>query len=71
MKCNTCGTKESSSTLYTQGGDFYILSHYGSEYDMQRHALKRGEYAVGNICDPCITNLIKDGKAWLIEDGVW
>jgi hypothetical protein len=70
MKCNTCDNT-SNATLYTTGGDFYILGHYGSDYDMQRYALKRGEYAVGNICDSCITDLIKGGKAWLIEDGVW
>ena len=85
MKCNTCNTEYKAipyldetdqangcaATLYLHGGVHYILAHYGSRYDMQRYALKRGTYEVGNICDTCINNLINGGVASLIEDGVW
>jgi hypothetical protein len=61
-----------AATLYLNQGVHYILAHYGSAYDMQRYALKRGfPYETGNICDNCINNFINDGKAGLIEDGVW
>jgi hypothetical protein len=52
-------------------GDFYIIAQYGSFYDMQKFALKADKYKTGNICDDCIDKLIKCGKAWVIEDGVW
>lgn len=85
MKCNTCKTEfEStailkdydqaygcSATLYLRDGTYYILAHYGSKYDMQRYALKKGLYDIGNICDRCIENYINMGMASLIEDGVW
>ncbi len=72
MKCNTCENDcECHATLYLHGGTHYILAHYGSRYDMQRYALKRGTYEVGNICDTCINNLINEGVASMIEDGVW
>lgn len=60
-----------AATLYLKEGQFYILAHYGSRFDMQRYALKQGHYEVGNICDDCINTLINEGTASLIEDGVW
>lgn len=86
MKCNTCNTEFKAmpmmedtdqangcaATLYLHQGVHYILAHYGSRFDMQRYALKRGfYYEPGNICDNCINNFINEGKAGLIEDGVW
>jgi hypothetical protein len=83
MKCNTCDYEYTSffedtnqaygcaATLYLMNGDFYILAHYGSDYDMQRYALKRDKYKVGTICDDCIKKYIENGNAHLIEDGVW
>lgn len=86
MKCKTCnqeyysfvgGTSDTnqaygcSATLYIMNGDFYILASYGSDYDMQRYALKRDKYKVGDICDECIKKYIENGNAHLIEDGVW
>ena len=84
MKCNTCNThfdpitdledynqaSGCAATLYSNSG-YYILAHYGSAYDMQRYALKGDKYNTGNICDVCIGKFITEGKAWLIEDGVW
>jgi hypothetical protein len=52
-------------------GDFYIIAQYGSFYDMQKFALKKDKYKTGNICDDCIGKLIENGRAWVIEDGVW
>ena len=82
MKCNICNTKfhditgrnqamGCAATLYMNEGDYYILAHYGSSRDMQRFALKSDKYETGNICDVCIDQLIKNGEAWVIEDGVW
>ena len=85
MKCNTCNTTFEAlphfqkyqqatgcaASLYEKYGDYYILAYYGSSHDMQRFALKTDKYNTGNICDNCIDQLIKDGKAWVIEDGVW
>lgn len=87
MKCNTCKTEFEpidfmpehsnqadgcAATLYLHSGTHYILAHYGSRYDMQRYALKRGHYyETGNVCDDCIKKYINDGKAILVEDGVW
>jgi hypothetical protein len=72
MKCHTCDeTKECSAILYAHSGTYYILGQYGSRFDMQRYALKRGQYATGNICDDCTEKYINEGKAQLIEDGVW
>lgn len=75
MKCNTCDQEYYSSgcaaSLYVMNGDFYILAHYGSAYDMQKYALKRDKYMIGNICDECIKKYIEIGNAYLIEDGVW
>lgn len=86
MKCNTCNTEYTAmpmmedteqapgcaATLYLKDGTYYILGHYGSmHYDMQRYALKRDKYEVGNICDSCIKKYIDSGNAHLIEDGVW
>lgn len=83
MKCNTCNTEFESyfddtdqangcaATLYLMNGDFYILASYGSNYDMQRYALKCDKYKTGNICDECIKKYIEAGNAHLIEDGVW
>jgi hypothetical protein len=85
MKCHTCNThfepipmledynqaSGCSATLYLHEGTYYILAHYGSVYDMQRYALKRDKYEVGHICDNCIKKYIDDGRAQLIEDGVW
>lgn len=85
MKCNTCNTDYASSTIFEETNQadgcaatlyllkegFYILAHYGSRYDMQRFSLKKGGYEIGNICDNCINKLINEGKASLIEDGVW
>lgn len=86
MKCETCKTEYKpmqgledtdqasgcAATLYLHGGVHYILAHYGSRFDMQRYALKRAfPYETGNICDTCINNYINEGKAGLIEDGVW
>lgn len=85
MKCYTCNThfepipmlekynqaSGCSATLYLKDGSYYILAHYGSAYDMQRYALKRDKYEVGDICDNCIKKYIESGHAHLIEDGVW
>lgn len=85
MNCNTCKTEFKpltylddtdqangcSATLYLKEGQYYILAHYGSRFDMQRYALKKEMYEFGNICDNCINNYINEGKAGLIEDGVW
>lgn len=85
MKCNTCNTEFTpmpmmkdtnqasgcAATLYLKEGSYYILAHYGSEYDMQRYALKRDKYDTGDICDNCIKEYIESGHAHLIEDGVW
>lgn len=72
MKCNTCNSCEDcSACLYLHGGSYYILGQYGSCYDMQRYALKRDKYEVGDICDVCIKKYIESGHAHLIEDGVW
>lgn len=83
MICKTCKYEFTSffkdtnqangcaATLYVMNGDFYILAHYGSAYDMQRYALKRDKYIVGDICDDCIKKYIDSGNAHLIEDGVW
>lgn len=90
MKCNTCNTEFDdvyginqangcAATLYKDNNNYYILAAYGSQFDMQRYALKsssyapitRGMYTVGNICDECINKYILDGYAHLIEDGVW
>lgn len=85
MKCNTCNTRFDpipdledynqasgcAATLYLLDGTYYILAHYGSAFDMQRYALKRDKYEVGDICDDCIKNYIDSGNAHLIEDGVW
>lgn len=61
-----------AATLYLRDGQYYILAHYGSRFDMQRYALKTGgSYDVGHICDDCINRYINEGKASLIEDGVW
>lgn len=75
MNCKTCNIEYLSdrcaATLYLLAGTYYILAHYGSAYDMQRYALKRDKYEVGDICDDCIRNYIDRGNAHLIEDGVW
>lgn len=86
MECNTCDTvftpipmmeeteqaSGCSASLYMKDKDYFILAHYGSRYDMQLYAMKTGlPYSVGNICDDCITMYINNGKAALIEDGVW
>lgn len=89
MKCETCektfnampGLEEydqasgCAASLYLKDGQYFILAHYGSRYDMQRYALKINSggnlYQVGNICDECITFYIVAGHAHLIEDGVW
>ena len=85
MKCNTCNTEYKAmpyldetdqangcaATLYLREGTYYILAHYGSKYDMQRYALKKGMYEVGSTCDDCIEKFINNGIAALIEDGVW
>lgn len=72
MKCNTCKTDIAcAATLYLHSGTYYILAHYGSRFDMQRYAMKRGVYDVGHICDDCVEKYINEGKAQLIEDGVW
>ena len=86
MKCNTCNTEFTAmpmmeeteqadgcaATLYLSEGNYYILGHYGSGYDMQRYALiKDGHYKVGMICDGCVAKYVDEGSAALIEDGVW
>jgi hypothetical protein len=70
MKCNTCNTEfvpfpmmddqaaGCAATLYLKNKDYYILGHYGSMH-------------TGNICDDCISKLVNEGSASLIEDGVW
>lgn len=60
-----------AANIYLQDGTYYILGFYGSRYDMQRYALKRGQYETGHVCDTCIEGMIKDGKAHMIEDGIW
>jgi DNA-directed RNA polymerase subunit RPC12/RpoP len=83
MKCNTCKIEfedltgrppifgVGSAMLYLKDDDYYILAYFGSKYDMQRFALKKDKYETGIVCDDCISKFIKDGKAWMIEDGVW
>jgi hypothetical protein len=85
MKCNTCNTEfvpfsslddqadGCAATLYLKEGSYYILGHYGSRmYDMQKYILNKNTgYQPGNICDDCISKLINNGSAHLIEDGVW
>ncbi len=85
MKCETCkrvytpmpgleDTEQASgcaATLYLKDRSFYILAHYGSRFDMQRYSLKLGHYEIGHICDDCINIFINEGRANLIEDGVW
>lgn len=86
MKCNTCSTSFApipmledtnqasgcSAEVYYLRGQHYILAYYGSRYDMQRYAMKENaNYNLGNICDDCIGSFINNGKAMLIEDGVW
>lgn len=85
MKCNTCNTEFSAmdgfgkwnlasgcaASLYLKDGDYYILAHYGSKHDMRRFALRKDKYERGHVCDSCIDKLLDDGRAWLIEDGVW
>jgi hypothetical protein len=72
MKCKTCNnSNDCSATLYLHDGGYYILGQYGSHYDMQRYALRRDKYEVGDICDACIKKHIEFGRAHLIEDGVW
>jgi len=85
MKCNTCNTEfvpfpmmdsqaaGCAASLYLKDKDYYILGHYGSmQYDMQRYILKKNNhYHTGNICDDCISKLVNEGSASLIEDGVW
>jgi hypothetical protein len=38
---------------------------------MELYALKRATYSVGDICDDCVRQLINEGVAQKIEDGVW
>lgn len=86
MKCYTCNTEYEpiggmyeykqadgcAASLYLKEGTYYVIAYYGSRYDMQRYALKSGGmYKTGHICDNCINNLINEGVASLIEDGVW
>ena len=85
MKCDTCNTDFTPETffedtdqahgcaasLYLLGGQYYILAHYGSKFDMQRFSLKKGSYETGNVCDECIDKMINTGVANMIEDGVW
>lgn len=72
MKCDTCNNEtDCDATLYLHNGTYYILAQYGSRFDMQRYALKRGQYEAGHVCDVCINKFITDGKASLVEDGVW
>lgn len=70
-KCSSCDNNDCAATLYLSGGDYFILAHYGSKHDMQRFALKKDKYETGIICDACIDKLIENGRAWVIEDGVW
>jgi hypothetical protein len=72
MKCNTCKKeKDCHATVYLKAGTYYTLGQYGSRYDMQLYAMKRGVYDIGHICDGCVEKYINEGKAQLIEDGVW
>lgn len=78
IKCNTCGQKydhghRCAADIYLQNGEFYLIGFYGSEVaDMRRYLLKNSvDYEIGTICDNCINNLIGDGTATLIEDGIW
>lgn len=86
MKCNTCGKEYEvmpgfedyeqasgcAASLYLHGGDYYILAHYGSRYDMSRYRLSQGDpHKIGHVCDDCIGEMLNDGRAYLIEDGVW
>jgi hypothetical protein len=71
MACNSCSNNDCSASLYLKEGSFYILGHYGSRYDMELYALKRATYSVGEICDDCVRQLINEGLAQKIEDGVW
>lgn len=85
MKCNTCNkiyevmtgfdkydqANGCAATLYLHQDTYYILAHYGSRFDMQRYALRKGNYEIGNVCDNCIEQMINDECGHLIEDGVW
>ena len=71
MACNSCSNNDSSNSLFLKEGSFYILGQYGSRYDMELYALKRATYSIGDICDDCVRQLINEGVAQKIEDGVW
>lgn len=84
--CATCGNEHEalfdeqyqqgigcSATIYDRDGVRYLVGHYGSEVaDMNRYLIRPDSSCqLGNCCDACISGMIKDGTATLIEDGVW
>lgn len=85
--CNTCKaeydpmpmfeeTKQAykcSATVYLKDGTYYLVGHYGSTVaDMEHYILDSGaKFELGEICDECITELIEQKKAKLIERGIW
>jgi len=83
VKCNTCGKSYKqifdtqgdgcAADIYLKDGEYYLIGYYGSKVaDMRRYRLKNSTaYETGTICDDCINNLINDGTAILIEDGIW
>ena len=62
-----------AATIYEMDGKTYLVGHYGSAVaDTHRYEIKPGSvYKLGNCCDACITRMIEEGNANLIEEGVW
>lgn len=62
-----------AATIYEKDGKIYLVGHYGSIIaDMNRYEISQiSGYQLGNCCDDCISRMINEGKATLIEEGVW
>ena len=84
--CATCGAEHQvlfderyqqgdgcSATVYEKDGETYLIGHYGSTVaDTNRYWIRQGSgYKIGNCCDGCITRMLREGNATLIEEGVW
>ncbi len=86
ITCATCDAKHKSifdkeyqqgdgcaATLYEHDGKRYLVGHYGSVVaDMERYEVNPAAgYNLGNCCDVCITRMIDEGNATLIEEGIY